>query len=208
MDAMTIPLWLMYMQAGAYAAIMFAVLGVPQVLSGYFDNRSRRRDHLESESSAERRHREMLEERREERREDRRREEEQHRREEEYRRREEERRHQEDDRRRQEDERHRQEEEHRRREEEHRRQEDERRRQEDERRRQEFELQRQDSERRHQELIALMVNMIGSRRGDEPTASETIRAMQETIDALESENARLRRQNGGNGQTGGNGAGE
>ena len=125
-----------------YAAVMFAVLGVPQVLSGYFDNRSRRRDHLESESSAERRHREMLEERREERR------------------------------------------------------------QEDERRRQEFELQRQDSERRHQELIALMVNMIGSRRRDEPVASETIRAMQETIDALESENARLRGQNGGNGAGG------
>ena len=201
MDAMTIPLWLMYMQAGAYAAIMFAVLGVPQVLSGYFDNRSRRRDHLESESSAERRHREMLEERREERREDRRREEEERRREEEHRRQEEERRRREEERRLQEDDRRRQEDDRRRQEEEHRRQED-------ERRRQEFELQRQDSERRHQELIALMVNMIGSRRGDEPTASEIIRAMQETIDALESENARLRRQNGGNGQTGGNGAGE
>ena len=141
----------MYMQAGAYAAIMFAVLGVPQVLSGYFDNRSRRRDHLESESSAERRHREMLEERREERQEDRRREEEQ-------------------------------------------------RRQEDERRRQEFELQRQDSERRHQEMMALIINMgNGSSRRGEPADSETIRAMQETIDSLESENARLRGQNGGNG---------
>ena len=170
MDTMTIPLWLMYMQAGAYAAIMFAVLGVPQVLSGYFDNRSRRRDHLESESSAERRHREMLEERREERREDRRREEEERRREEDERRREEE-----------------------------------RRRQEDERRRQEFELQRQDSERRHQELVALIINMgNGSSRRGEPPDSETIRAMQETIDSLESENARLRGQNGGNGA----GAGE
>ena len=140
MESMAIPLWLMYMQAGAYAAIMFAVLGVPQVLSGYFDNRSRRRDHLESESSAERRHREMLEERREERR------------------------------------------------------------QEDERRRQEFELQRQDSERRHQEMMALIINMgNGSSRRGEPPDSETIRAMQETIDALESENARLRGQNGGNG---------
>ena len=140
MDAMTMPLWLMYMQAGAYAAIMFAVLGVPQVLSGYFDNRSRRRDHLESESSAERRHREMLEERREERR------------------------------------------------------------QEDERRRREFELQRQDSERRHQEMMALIINMgNGSSRRGEPPDSETIRAMQETIDSLESENARLRGQNGGNG---------
>ena len=132
--------WLMYMQAGDYAAVMFAVLGVPQVLSGYFDNRSRRRDHLESESSAERRHREMLEERREERR------------------------------------------------------------QEEERRRQEFELQRQDSERRHQEMMALIINMGNgsSRRGASPD-SETIRAMQETIDSLESENARLRGQNGGNG---------
>ena len=172
MESMAIPLWLMYMQAGAYAAIMFAVLGVPQVLSGYFDNRSRRRDHLESESSAERRHREMLEERREERREDRRREEEERRREEEQRRREE------DERRR----------------------EEERRRQEDDRRRQEFELQRQDSERRHQELVALIINMgNGSSRRGEPPDSETIRAMQETIDALESENARLRGQNGGNG---------
>ena len=175
MEPMTIPLWLMYMQAGAYAAIMFAVLGVPQVLSGYFDNRSRRRDHLESESSAERRHREMLDERRE----DRRREDEQRRREDEQRRREEEQR--------------------RREEEEHRR-EDERRRQEDERRRQEFELQRQDSERRHQELVALIINMgNGSSRRAEPPDSETIRAMQETIDALESENARLRGQNRGNG---------
>ena len=165
MESVAIPVWLMYMQAGAYAAIMFAVLGVPQVLSGYFDNRSRRRDHLESESSAERRHREVLEERREERREDRRREE--------------------DERRREEDER---------------RREEERRRQEDERRRQEFELQRQDSERRHQELVALIINMSnGSSRRGEPPDSETIRAMQETIDSLELENARLRGQNGGNG---------
>ena len=149
---MTMPLWLMYMQAGAYAAIMFAVLGVPQVLSGYFDNRSRRRDHLESESSAERRHREMLEERREDRR---------------------------------------REDERRRLEEDERRREEERRRQEDERRRQEFELQRQDSERRHQELVALLINMGNGfgRRGESPD-SETIRAMQETIDSLESENAR------------------
>ena len=168
MEPVTIPLWLMYMQAGAYAAVMFAVLGVPQVLSGYFDNRSRRRDHLESESSAERRHREVLEERRE----DRRREDEQRRREEEQRRREEEQR----------------------------RREEEQRRQEEERRRQEFELQRQDSERRHQELVALIINMgNGSSRRGEPPDSETLRAMQETIDSLESENARLRGQNGGNG---------
>ncbi len=166
------PMWLIYVPAGICVAIKFVVRGAAQVLSGYFDNRSRRRDHLESESSAERRHREMLEERREERREDRRREEEQRRQEEERRRREEERRLQEDD----------------------------WRRQEDERRRLEFELQRQDSERRHQEMMALIINMgNGSSRRGEPPDSETIRAMQETIDSLESENARLRGQNGGNG---------
>ena len=176
------PMWLIYVPAGICVAIKFVVRGAAQVLSGYFDNRSRRRDHLESESSAERRHREMLEERRE----DRRREDEQRRREEEQRRRE--------------DEQRRQEEERRRREEERRLQEDDRRRQEDERRRQEFELQRQDSERRHQELVALIINMgNGSSRRGEPPDSETIRAMQETIDSLESENARLRGQNGGNG---------
>ena len=162
------PMWLIYVPAGICVAIKFVVRGAAQVLSGYFDNRSRRRDHLESESSAERRHREMLEERREDRR--------------------------------REDERRRREEEQRRREDEQRRQEEERRRQEDERRRQEFELQRQDSERRHQELVALIINMgNGSSRRGEPPDSETIRSMQETIDALESENARLRGQNEGNG---------
>ena len=58
-------------------------------------------------------------------------------------------------------------------------------------------------------MMALIINMgNGSSRRGKPPDSETIRAMQETIDALESENARLRGQNGGNGQTGGNGAGE
>ena len=47
---------------------MLAVLGVPQLLSSYFDLRARRLDRLENEANVERRHREMLDERREERR--------------------------------------------------------------------------------------------------------------------------------------------
>ena len=35
---------LTYLQAGAYIAIMLAVLGVPQMLSGYFDIRERRKE--------------------------------------------------------------------------------------------------------------------------------------------------------------------
>ena len=97
------------LQAGGFIAIMLAVLGVPQLLSSYFDLRARRLDRLENEANAERRHRELLEERREERRqeeerrrrdEERRREErvqeeERHRRDDERRRQEEERRHRE-----------------------------------------------------------------------------------------------------------------
>jgi hypothetical protein len=41
---------------------------VPQLLSSYFDHRGRRRDRLDNEASAERRHQESLEQRREERR--------------------------------------------------------------------------------------------------------------------------------------------
>ena len=135
--AMMIPTWLMYMQAGAYAAIMFAVIGVPQLLSSYFDYRTRRRERQEAESNAERRHRELMEERREER----------------------------------------------------------------EERRQEFALQRQESEQRHEALMTLLISNMnnGPNRRGEPPDGETIRAMQETIDALESENARLRQQNGHNG---------
>ena len=62
---------LTYLQAGAYIAIMLAVLGVPQMLSGYFDIRERRREREETRvenerarqeqvSSAERRHQEMM----------------------------------------------------------------------------------------------------------------------------------------------------
>ena len=56
---------------------MLAVLGVPQLLSSYFDLRARRLDRLENEANAERRHQENLaaEARREERQEERRREE-------------------------------------------------------------------------------------------------------------------------------------
>ena len=130
----------MYMQAGAYAAIMFAVIGVPQLLSSYFDHRTRRREQQEAESNAERRHRELMEERREER----------------------------------------------------------------EERRQEFALQRQESEQRHEALMTLLISNLnhGPGRRADPPDSETIRAMQETIDALESENARLRQQNGSNGDGG------
>ena len=187
-------MWLMYMQAGAYAAIMFAVLGVPQVLSGYFDNRARRRDHLEMESSAERRHRELLEERREERR----LEEERHRREEDRHRREEEWRHREEERRREEENR-------RYRDEEWRREEENRRREEEERRREEEERRHREENRRHREMIALIIQMNNRSNGNgEQGQSDVIRAMQETIDALESENERLRQrhgQNGGDGST-------
>ena len=70
-------MWVIYLSAGAYIAIMLAVLGVPQLLSSYFDLRSRRLDRLENEANTERRHQENLaaEARREERREERRREE-------------------------------------------------------------------------------------------------------------------------------------
>ena len=162
----------MYMQAGAYAAIMFAVIGVPQLLSSYFDHRTRRREQQEAESNAERRHRELMEERREEREE----------------RREE---------RRQELELHRQEEERR-------RQELELHREGLELHREQLELQRQESERRHEALMTMLIGNLGNgpaRRGDPPD-SETIRAMQETIDALETENARLRQQNGPNDDSG------
>ena len=74
---MEIPIWVVYLSAGAYIAIMLAVLGVPQLISSYFDLRARRLDRLENEANAERRHQENLaaEAHREERQEERRREE-------------------------------------------------------------------------------------------------------------------------------------
>ena len=77
MGDMQIPLWVIYLSAGAYIAIMIAVLGVPQMLSSYFDLKARRLDRQENEANSERRHQEMLaaQTRREEREEERRREE-------------------------------------------------------------------------------------------------------------------------------------
>ena len=51
---------LQYLQAGAYIAIMLAVLGVPQLLSSFFDLRERRRERQDAE-----RRRENAEQRRE-----------------------------------------------------------------------------------------------------------------------------------------------
>ena len=118
---------------------MLAVLGVPQLLSSYFDLRARRLDRLENEANAERRHQEMLEESREERREERRREEE-------------------------------------------------RRRHEEERRR--------DDERRHQELMALILAAMNNGRNQNDAQNELVRTLQQTVAALQDENARLRQRNG------------
>ena len=69
---------LQYLQGAAYIAIVLAVLGVPQLLTYYFDRRDRRRDRVEAErirredlataerirreerEAAEQRHREMM----------------------------------------------------------------------------------------------------------------------------------------------------
>ena len=67
------PAFVIYLSAGAYIAIMLAVLGVPQLLPSYFDLKTRRLERQENEASAERRHQEIMaaEARREERQEDR-----------------------------------------------------------------------------------------------------------------------------------------
>ena len=72
---MQVPLFVIYLSAGAYIAIMLAVLGVPQLLSSYFDLKARRIERAENEANTERRHRETLEAnaRREEQQEERRR---------------------------------------------------------------------------------------------------------------------------------------
>lgn len=67
---MELPAFVIYLSAGAYIAIMIAVLGVPQMLSSYFDLRARR---LQEERQEERRREERRqdeERRREERRQD------------------------------------------------------------------------------------------------------------------------------------------
>jgi len=132
-----------YLQPGAYIAIMLAVLGVPQVLSGYFDRRESRLNRQEAEANAERRHQERLDI--EARREESRREEAERR--------------------------------------------EERR---EERRRQDAEI----SERRHQEMMTALIAAIRNGRSHENGQSETIRRLQETVENLEAENARLRQQNG------------
>ncbi len=67
MGSVEVPLFVIYLSAGAYIAIMLAVLGVPQSLSSYFDHRERRTERAENEANTERRHQErLLEERRHE----------------------------------------------------------------------------------------------------------------------------------------------
>ncbi len=61
---------LQYLQAGAYIAIMLAVVGVPQMLSGYFDLRARRQAEERQEERRREERRQDEERRREERRQD------------------------------------------------------------------------------------------------------------------------------------------
>ena len=175
-----------YLQPGAYIAIMLAVLGVPQLLSGFFDRRELRLNRLENEANAERRHQERLdlEERREERRREEHAEGEERRRQETAEREErrlEERAEREERR------------EERRREE--RAEREELRRLEEERRRQDMEL----SERRHQEMMTALIAAIGNGHRQDDGQSELIRSLQQTVENLESEVARLRQHNGNGG---------
>lgn len=54
----TICVILPYLAGGAYIAIMLAVVGVPQLLTHYLENRNRQRDRLEDIAAAEQRRRE------------------------------------------------------------------------------------------------------------------------------------------------------
>ena len=78
---MELPAFVIYLSAGAYIAIMIAVLGVPQMLSSYFDLKARRLERQENEANTERRHQELLaaQARREEREDERRRQDEERR---------------------------------------------------------------------------------------------------------------------------------
>ena len=138
---------LQHLEAGAYIAIMLAVLGVPQLLSSYFDIRTRRADRREDRAEAEAR-----EAAREER-------------------------HRQDD--------------------ERRRQDDERRRQDDEHRHRE---QREDDERRHREMMTILAAAVANGRNHGADQSEIIRTLQQVIEDLRTENARLR-----NGRSNGDG---
>ncbi len=176
---MVIQQWwmLQYLAAGAYVAIMVAVLGVPQLLSSFIDIRERRRERQEAEANAERRHQE------EQRRSEERYLEEQHRRQEEQRRSEE--RHLEEQRIRQEEQR-RSEERH---------LEEQRIRQEEQRRGEERYLEEQRrSEERHLEMMTLLAGLLGN--GGNRSQDDMIRAQQQLIDHLQTDNDRLRRERG------------
>ena len=51
---------LQYLEGAAYIAIVLAVLGVPQLLTYYLDQRNRRNERREERADAERRHQETL----------------------------------------------------------------------------------------------------------------------------------------------------
>ena len=63
---------------------------------------------------------------------------------------------------------------------------------EEERRRHDAEL----AERRHQEMMALIVAAISNGGNRNDAQNELIRTLQQTVDDLQTENARLRQQNG------------
>ena len=65
---MMLPAFVIYLSAGAYIAIMIAVLGVPQLLSSYFDLRARRQQEERQEERRQEERRQDEERRREERR--------------------------------------------------------------------------------------------------------------------------------------------
>ena len=152
---------LQHLEAGAYIAIMLAVLGVPQLLSSYFDIRARRADRREDRAEAEAR-----EAAREERH-------------------------------RQDDERHRQDDERRHQDDERRHQDGERRHQDGERRHRE---QREDDERRHREMMTILAAAVANGRNRDADQSELIRTLQQAIEDLRAENARLK-----NGRSNGDG---
>ena len=127
---------LQFLQAGAYIAIMLAVLGVPQLLSSFFDIRERRKERQEAE-----RRREEAERRREE---------------------------------------------------------TERRREEDARQREEEARRRED--RHHEEFMTLLATIVSNTSGRNGDKDDVIRAQQQIIDRLATENDRLRQENGNGSQ--------
>ena len=55
---------------------------------------------------------------------------------------------------------------------------------------------RRDDERRHQELIALIVASMNNGRNQSESQNELVRTLQQAVAELQTENARLRQQNG------------